>query len=119
MTTDVIEALRRERAAMMEKVNAMDAAIAALQGTGSSNASRSLNEHQLIAARPNGVGDDKLDAVREYVQRMGRVRQSDVVRETGFNSGTVSVALHTLEASGEIRPGPKKDRSRLWEVVKP
>jgi ribosomal protein S25 len=107
-TASLLEARREIVEEYERRLAAIDDAIRALGGDPMAG----------IPARRHAVGDDKLDAVRRYVKRMKRVRQSDIVRETGFNSGTVSSALHALQIAGEVTPGPKEDRSRVWEVAK-
>ncbi|MGZ6570506.1 MAG: hypothetical protein ACXVHB_06085 [Solirubrobacteraceae bacterium] len=109
----IIESLRAERSELEERVAALDAAIGALEGTAPGAGTNGRR-------RPGGtsVGDDKLDAVRRYIKRRGKVRQAEITHELGFNSGTVSTATHALMIAGEIERGPKEDRSTTWRAVK-
>jgi uncharacterized alpha/beta hydrolase family protein len=115
-TDDLIAGLRDRREALAAELAAIDGAIAALGGGGSIPA---VN-HMLSSAGPRrvSVGDDKVEAVREYIRARGKVRQADITNELQFNSGTISQATHALMLAGEIERGPKEDRSVTWRVKK-
>lgn len=109
------------REQLLEEVAAVDATLTVLRGGNSAadlvNAMLdAVRGRALPAQRGSGVGADKLEAVREYVQLHGRVRQSDIARELELNSGTVSTALHALQLEGVVEPGRKENRSRIWEA---
>ena len=106
MADEAIAALERTRQEIAEdcerRLAAIDTALAALRG-----------EDVVLRRRPQ-VGPDKIEAVRTYIRKVKKARQSDIVRATGFNSGTVSTALQALQLDGEVEAGTKVDRSRMW-----
>lgn len=106
-TEDLIAGLQERRDAAAAEVAALDAALAALNGNPTT--------HLLASAgRRVAIGDDKLEAVRKYIAKHGKVRQADITHATGFNSGTVSQATTALMLDGVIEKGPKEDRSTTW-----
>lgn len=118
-----IEALEAEREELVERLEAIDLVLKAMREGGGTVQLVDLILNQHSRRRPRGgrgpgVGEDRLDAVRAYVKKMGRVRQADIANELGYNSGTVSTALDALEAEGEIVKRGKENRSRVIEVAK-
>lgn len=117
-----IEALELELEELDERRDAILLALKTLREGGGTIRLIDLFLNQHSRRRPSGrgpgVGEDKLDAVRAYVRKAGRVRQADITQALDLNSGTVSTALDALEASGEVTRGPKENRSRVWEAVK-
>lgn len=103
------EALITEREALLQELAKVDSALSALGGE--------LPAGGLsVGSRPQ-VGEDKLAQVRAYVQQHGRrgpVRQADIVKDTGLNSGTVSEAVKLMAEAGEITERTKLNRSRTW-----
>ena len=93
--------------ALDQRRAALCSAVAALEGTAAPAA----------VMRRHAVGDDKVDAVRKYIRSRGKVRQADITKALGFNSGTVSTATHALLLAGEIEQGPKEDRSVTWKYA--
>jgi len=63
------------------------------------------------------IHNDRLEIVRKYMERKGVTRQVDIGKETGENSGTVSVGLRVLEQQGLVRPGEVRDGSRVWHWI--
>lgn len=114
-----LDAMREQ---LLEEVAAIDATISVLRnGQSASDLVSTIlttfrGRVSVAAPRGAGVGADKLAQVREYVQKHGRVRQSDVARDLDLNSGTVSVALHALQMEGEVEnTNRKENRSLVWE----
>lgn len=100
--------LLRARDELQQRLADVNAALVALDVN--SDAPRRIGKQ--------AIGDDKLELVRAYILRNGRVRQAEIGAELGLNSGTVSVALGRLEQAGEIVQGAKQNRSQTWEPVK-
>jgi hypothetical protein len=67
--------------------------------------------------RRTSVGKARLRAVRDCIERTGEVRQADIVKQLGVNSGTVSVATSALRASGEIQAVGKERGSIIWRFT--
>lgn len=69
--------------------------------------------------RGPGVSPAKLKAVREFMEANGpRVRQVDIGRQLGENSGSVSLALRALEAQGDVRDtGDVDNKAKVWEFI--
>lgn len=120
---DEIAQLEEEREALLERVAGIDVALSALRGgVGTAELVNAMIEAlggRRLRGRSSsaGVGDDKLHVVRRYAKQHGRFRQADVVHATGYNSGSISVALERLEALGEVAKRGKENRSRVWEYV--
>lgn len=113
MTDDAIASLQATRAALIRDVEAIDRALKEL---GALNDRPSFTGS--LGRRAYQVGDDKIDAVLEYIQKAGgRARQADIVRDLDINSGTASTALRALEAEGQVAKGPKQNRSATWQLV--
>lgn len=104
----IIQHLKNELTALDQRRAALCSAVAALEGTAPPQAPR---------AGRIAVGEDKIDAVRKYIRSKGRVRQAEITKALGFNSGTVSTATHALLLAGEIEKGPKEDRSITWKYA--
>lgn len=112
-TEDLVAGLRVRREQLAAELAALDGAIAALNG----DTIPSPANHLISAAGKRvAIGDDKLEAVRKYIAKHGKVRQADITHATGFNSGTISQATHALMLEGVIERGPKEDRSTTWRV---
>lgn len=68
-----------------------------------------------------GISAQKLGLLRTFLKESGPVRQADIPKgvksQSGvvLNSGTISIGLRILQASGEVRPLNKEKGSQLWE----
>lgn len=61
-----------------------------------------------------------MDAISDYLTGRGAVRQADIGKALGLNSGTVSLALRQLEQDGLVEPLPEKERgSVVWQTTAP
>lgn len=65
------------------------------------------------------IGTDRLQIVKDYLEKKGRARQADIATGTKLNTGTVSVALRTLEDEGLITRSEKEKGSQVWVTNKP
>lgn len=68
------------------------------------------------------AGEENINKVAEYVKFRSPVRQDDIAKDLGLNSGTVSCALQVLEfpefkRKQVKRTGRTVNRSREWEWV--
>lgn len=63
------------------------------------------------------ISDRRLGAIREYLRTHESVRQADISKHLGFNSGTISVGLRVLHEEGVVKPGGIDHGSRLWEYT--
>ena len=91
---------RAEEAAVKERVRRLSRALGVLENP-----------------RRMAIAEDRLEVVRIYLQRESPARQSDISRETGYNPGTISVALRTMHEAGEARMAGKANRSQVWEWI--
>ena len=107
---EVLQALRKEREAIQHRLDAIELALAALNGTSATTTSHFTGKKQ--------VGDDKLDIVRDaFKGKHGWLRQAAIAAETGLNPGTVSTALAVLQDEGVVERGRKEDRSYTWRLL--
>jgi ribosomal protein S25 len=60
------------------------------------------------------ISQEPLEKVANMLKQHGSLRQADVTKQTGLNSGTVSVALRVLQEQGRVHPGEKHRGSRMW-----
>jgi hypothetical protein len=64
------------------------------------------------------AGPKALKQTEDLMKDNGELAQSEVVKQTGLNSGTVSYALRALEKDGVVRKtGEVVGRSPVWEFV--
>jgi DNA-binding IclR family transcriptional regulator len=74
-----------------------------------------------MSLRRTAVGDDKREAVLAYLREHdgnGKpVRQAEIHKPLGMNSGTVSTALESLRVEGLVARGKKVDRSVTWTLT--
>jgi hypothetical protein len=69
------------------------------------------------SGRAQGISQERLQKVAEYLRRNPRARQVDIAQHTKLNTGTVSVALRKLEGEGRIVRGEEKDNgSQVWKL---
>lgn len=67
---------------------------------------------------PYSIGEDKLNTIRQYMNDHVQARQADICKDLNLNSGLVSVGMRVLQQLGEVKPGEKRNASRVWELVK-
>ena len=107
-----IAAREAERDSIIEELDALVAALAALDGTDR----HTSNGHGRARKTPS-VGDDKVQKVKDYIFERVQVRQAELKDALGLNAGTTSTAVRRLEAEGVIVRGPKVDRSITWRAA--
>lgn len=102
------EAMDQVRQQFAGRITKVDTALGLLQDS----AEADLPEVTVLS-----ISDEKLAAVRSYIERHGKVRQASIAQDLKLNSGTVSVALRKLQSDGLVAPGGKEHGSRIWAPV--
>lgn len=102
------EAMDQVRQQFAGRITKVDTALGLLQDS----AKADLPEVTVLS-----ISDEKLAAVRSYIERHGKVRQASIAQDLKLNSGTVSVALRKLQSDGLVAPGGKEHGSRIWAPV--
>lgn len=62
------------------------------------------------------ISEDRFNAIKKYLEKHPRSRQSDIARNLSVNTGSVSQALKKLEGDGLIVRQPKEGGSWVWEM---
>jgi len=115
-----VEAVEKQRSKLTLRETLLTQTIAGFQDFDVQDASSS----EEVAAAQNGhsqngrfaISDEKLEKIRIYLARKGKVRQQDVAEHLNFNTGVVSLGLHKLQHLGLAEPveGEKIRGSQAW-----
>jgi hypothetical protein len=130
MTTDEMKTLEPALEAELARLQQRIAAIQVLLGHNVADVASAVRESAAAGIkraadgnggsgrRGPGVSKVKLRAVRQYMERHGEARQTDIAKDLDENSGSVSLALRHLEAEGDVIDTGRIDRkSKIWRFV--
>jgi hypothetical protein len=71
-----------------------------------------------LEAMNRAAGRANVDRVRSALRTVARMSQRDLAAHLDLAPGSVSKAVHALEAAGQAFPAGKEGRSPLWTTKK-